>query len=137
MRPCLKCHWKFAASVELGKTKTGSRGWTDMKAVRIVGGMVVKWLGWCLCWRGIRGVEWSLYTVSDIQILTVLISGEDASTTNTMEIGADQIHGGQVDERSEVIVVRELFLTYHFCPQVYSSSFRSRNPASSHPNFVV
>lgn len=38
MRPCLQRDWKSAASSGLPKTRTGSRGLREMKALRIAGG---------------------------------------------------------------------------------------------------
>jgi len=38
MRPCLQRDWKSAASSGVGKTRTGSRGVTERKALRRGGG---------------------------------------------------------------------------------------------------
>lgn len=37
MRPCLQRDWKREASEAEGKTRTGSRGWTERKAERMGG----------------------------------------------------------------------------------------------------
>jgi hypothetical protein len=46
MRPCLHRDWNMAASSGEEKTRTGSRGETERKALRIEGGDIVGIGGW-------------------------------------------------------------------------------------------